>query len=106
MNTEMLTQILWAVCPSIVVGIFMAFWNRGQKKRDDHTNAREKERLRSETLRISLLVASAQLSYASAMALKRGYANGEVEEAVVQYDKAMREFRAFEREQLVKSSLD
>lgn len=106
MSTELLFNFLWAIGPSIIVGIFMAYWNKGQKQRDDHANRREKERLKSETLRISLLVASAQLSYASAMALKRGHANGEVEEAVVQYEKAMKEFREFEREQLAKSGME
>ena len=49
---------------------------------------------------ISLLVATAELSYAITMAIKRGSPNGEVEVAVKRYNKAMEKFREFEREQL------
>ncbi|MEI3501055.1 MAG: hypothetical protein V8Q39_06095 [Anaerovoracaceae bacterium] len=54
-------------------------------------------------LRISLLVATAQLSRAVAMAIKRGSPNGEIEEGLEQYNMAMEEFREFEREQIVKN---
>lgn len=95
-------KALWAILPSIVVGIVMALWNKRQKKRDELTEEKERERVKSELLRISLLVASAQLSYAVAMAVKRGKPNGEIEVGIAQYDKSMEKFREFEREQLVK----
>lgn len=95
-------KALWAILPSIVVGIVMALWNKSQKKRDELTEEKERERVKSELLRISLLVASAQLSYAVAMAVKRGKPNGEIEVGIAQYDKAMSKFREFEREQLAK----
>lgn len=91
--------------PGIIVGIILAFWNRGQKKRDDKNSEREDERQHSEELRISLLVASAQLSYAVAMAIKRGSPNGEIEEGIKEYNKAMEKFRKFEREQLIKNTI-
>ena len=81
----------------------MAYWNGRQKKRDQEQLQREKERIKSERLRISLLVSTAQLSYAVAMAWKRGKPNGEVEVGVEAYNKAMEEFRAYERELLAKS---
>lgn len=95
-------QALWAVLPGIVTGIVMAFWNRRQKERDERADEKEQERIKSELLRISLLVATAQLSYAVAMAVKRGKPNGEIEVGVAQYEKSMAEFRQFEREQIVK----
>lgn len=95
-------QALWAVLPGIVVGIVMALWNKRQKKRDELTEEKERERVKSEMLRISLLVATAQLSYANTMAIKRGRPNGEIEVSIAQYDKAMSKFREFEREQLAK----
>lgn len=98
-----LHQAFWAVIPSICVGIVMAYWNGRQKKRDQEQLQREKERIKSERLRISLLVSTAQLSYAVAMAWKRGKPNGEVEVGVEAYNKAMEEFRAYERELLAKS---
>lgn len=98
---EFLHQAFWAIVPSIVVGIVMAFWNSKQKKKDEKDDERERRRIKSETLRISLLVASAQLSYAVAMAWKRGEPNGEIEVGIEQYNKAMEKFRQFEREQIV-----
>lgn len=103
---DTLIKVLWAVGPSLMVSIIMAWHNRQQKVRDDNAAAREKERLKSEQLRIDLLVASAQLSYATTMAMKRGHTNGEVEPAVEQYEKAMGKFRQFEREQLAKTSTE
>jgi hypothetical protein len=40
------------------------------------------------------------------MALKRGSTNGEVEPAVEQYEKAMRDLRAFEQKQLARYVAD
>ncbi len=101
---DFLYQAFWAVIPSILVGIIMAFWNSRQKKRDQEQLRREKERVKSERLRISLLVSTAQLSYAVAMAWKRGKPNGEVEVGVDAYNRAMDEFREYERELIAKGT--
>lgn len=53
-------------------------------------------------LRLDLEVATAQLSYAVAMAYKRGKPNGEMESAIDSYEKAMNKFRKFERKQIAK----
>ena len=99
---DALIDVFWDLLPGLIVAIFMAHYSKKQKKRDDQVSKRERERFRSERLRLSLLVASAQLGYATTMALKRGSTNGEVEPAVEQYERAMNEFRDFEREQLAK----
>lgn len=99
---EIVLRALWAVLPGIVVGIVMAVWNKRQKVRDEKAEEKDRERVKSELLRISLLLASAQLSYAVAMAVKRGRPNGEIEVGVAQYEKSMDEFRRFEREQIAK----
>ena len=101
---EILIQAIWAIAPGIIVGVVMAVWNKQQKRRTDMDEQREKERIESERLRISLLVAAAQLSYAVAMAKKRGSVNGEMETGIAQYEKAMESFRSFEREQMAKNS--
>ena len=104
--TEIISQLVWAVMPSLIVGVTMAFYNRKQKSRDDRSERSERDRIKGETLRLDLLVATAQLGYATTMAMKRGSTNGEVEPAVEQYEKAMRHFREFEREQIAKASAD
>ncbi len=97
---QLIISFLWAIAPGIIVGIVLAVWNKKQNKKikaDDEKEANEK---RKDSLVISLLVATAELSYATTMAIKRGSPNGEVEVAVKRYNKAMDKFREFEREQL------
>ena len=101
-----ITALLWAILPSLIVGLVLALWNRREKKRDQDRQKIEANRIKSERLRISLLLAAAKLSYATAMAMKRGYANGEVEAGVEQYQKAMRDFKEFERELVAEYSYD
>ena len=103
---EVLLQLLWAVVPGIITGIIMAFWNRRQKEREQKEEQREAEQLKSELVKVSLLVSTAQLSYAVAMAKKRGYPNGEIEDGIEQYNKAMAKFREFEREQIAKGAVE
>jgi hypothetical protein len=93
-------SFLGAIAPSLVVGIFLALWNKKQNKRIKADTEREQNEKRKDALVISLLVATAELSYAITMAIKRGSPNGEVEVAVKRYNKAMEKFREFEREQL------
>ncbi len=90
-------EIIQAALPSLLVAVVMALFNRGQKKRDAATREREAARLEAENVQVSLLVASAKLSYALAMAAKRGAPNGEVEDGVEQYREAMKAFKRLER---------
>lgn len=101
MSSELLTKLFWAICPSIIVGVVMAFWNSRQNKANADRKKQEEIRYKSEVLRIDLLLATAQLSYATAVALKRGYANGEIEEGVKAYNAALTKFREFERSLVV-----
>ena len=88
--------------PSIVCGVILFYVQRSQKKRDEKAERRAKEREREAFVTLEVTLAGTQLSYATAMAVKRGTPNGEMEEAIEQYDKALTEFRKFEREQLSK----
>lgn len=98
---DTLIQILWAVLPSIVTGIILGVWNRKQKKRDDAADQREADRQRGEIVQLDLLVASAELTRATAVAVKYGHANGEIDVALGGYNKAIEAFHEFEREQLI-----
>lgn len=103
---DMLPQIIWAIAPGIIVGVFMAWWNRRQRQEDEEKGRRDEERIKIVTTQLSLAVASAQLAYAVAMAYKRGAPNGEMETAVATYEKAIEKFRKFEREQMARNSID
>lgn len=99
-------EALWAVLPGIITGIVLAFWNRRQNRKDSAKSQAEEDRLESEMFRLDLEVATAQLSYAVAMAVKRGSPNGEMEVAVRQYEKAMEKFRKLERKHLARQGVD
>lgn len=97
---ETLTNFLWAVLPGLVTGVALAIWNRKQKKRDDDADRREKERKRSEVIQLDLIVATAELSHATAIAIKNGTTNGEMKEGLRQYNRAIQNLREFEREKI------
>ena len=68
---------------------------KNDKKREEHEEARKKESL----LLLELNMASAKLSYAVAMAIKRGTPNGEVEEGIKAYKEAKEKYYHFLNEQ-------
>lgn len=95
---ETFVEVLWAVCPAILTGIVLSVWNSKQNKRDANREEKDEKRKELDMLRLNLLVATAQLAQALAMAVKRGYPNGEIEKGIEKYEEAMGDFRKFERE--------
>ena len=69
---DVLHEAFWAIVPGIIVGVVMAVWNKWQKAGEQRQREREQNADKGEVLKLSLLVAAAQLSYAVAMAVKRG----------------------------------
>lgn len=63
--------------------------NKKLKERDAKQEEIEKARLEYEVIMLEVTDASAKLSYALAMAIKRGSPNGEVEAGIDAYQKAM-----------------
>ena len=102
----MLEILISSLVPSIVVGLVLFYWERRQKKLDAKRTEEESTRIESDLLRLDLEVATAQLSYAVAMAYKRGHANGEMESAIDKYEDAMSKFREFERKKVVLGNND
>lgn len=98
---DTLIQILWAALPSLITGLILAAFSRHQKQRDDAADQREADRQRGEIVKIDLLVATAELARANAVALKDGHTNGEMKEGLRKYNEAIEQFREFERERLV-----
>ena len=91
------SDIIQAALPSLLVSVVMAVFSLRLKKRDAASREREAARLDAENVQVSLLVAAAKLSYALAVAVKRGEPNGEVEDGIEQYKEAMRAFKKLER---------
>lgn len=97
-----ISEFISAVLPSLFVGVVMYFWERRQRKFEREMAEKEENRARGELVKLDLTCATAALTYATAMAVKRGSTNGELETAIANYETAMESFHKFEREQLVK----
>lgn len=104
--TEWVTSIL----PSIIVGIFMYYFERRQNKRDKALEKKQEKRdseveklsqaRKKETLLgLKMQMSAAKLAYATAVAVKRGYANGEVEDGIEDYEISKGEYFDFINEQ-------
>lgn len=96
-------DLFLAFVPSLITGIMLAMFGRRMQKADTRRDELEFRRRKEAKLNLDLTFASAQLSYANAMALKRGHPNGEVEQGISAYETALAAYRKFEREQVVDS---
>ena len=97
---DMLTQLAWSALPALLSGIVLAIFGRRQNKRDKAADKREEERKKSEVVKLDLLVATAELTRATAVAVKYGNTNGEMSEGLRRYNEAIEQFREFERDKL------
>lgn len=95
----MIETIFSAVLPSLLVGVAMAFFNRAQKRRDRAAEAHSEARKKESLLALEMQMATAKLAYATAMALKRGKPNGEVEDGIAAYGDARKKYLKFLNEQ-------
>ena len=106
---DQLTVILLAIVEGVLIGIMVYLFQRSLRKRDQRAEKKEKEEQKrrqeqceKEELMLNLLISTAKLSYANAIALRDGKTNGETKEAIDKYDKTLEEFREFERKQISK----
>jgi len=90
---------LTAIIPSIAVAVFMLYFERRMKKQDDMSAERARARKEECLLALELQMSTAKMSYATAIALKRGHANGEVEEAIEAYEPAKKKYFDFMNKQ-------
>lgn len=74
-------EIITAIATPIVTALVVWFIERDRTKKDEL-------REQAEQVNSEVNVATMELAYATAVAVKRGKANGEVEDAVKAYDKA------------------
>ena len=94
----LLIRIAWAVLPSILVAVVLYFFNKGMAARDKKEDHREELRRKESRLLLDMSMANGELGYASAMALKRGQPNGEVEAAIKAYNEAKEKYENFIRD--------
>lgn len=96
--TEELIRFLWAVAPSIFVGVVMAYFNRKQSKKDKEIEDRAEARKKESLLLLKMQFAIGKLSYATAVAVRDGKTNGEMKEGIETYDNAVAEYNRFVNE--------
>jgi hypothetical protein len=94
----MFIGVLIAIGQSILVGIVMLYIGHRQEKNNKVAVEQATARRQDNILLLQLVMASAKLSYACAIALKRGVANGEVEEGVAAYNEASKKYDCFLRD--------
>lgn len=97
-----LASYLIGLLPAVITGGVLFYLQRAQKKRDAKTERRVQVRQEEMIVLLDLVLATAKLCYATAMAYKRGQPNGEMEEGFEAYDKAIDEFKRFERREIAK----
>ena len=93
-------ELFFSILPSLIVSVTMVFFNKNVKKKEEYRESLSEAKIESDHLQLNLNIATAKLSYAVAMAIKRGTPNGEIEEAIEKYSLAMKEFEMFERKQV------
>ena len=91
MDIMILTTIGQTIFISMLIFYLQRKQNNSDKQKEKHEQARKEESL----LLLELVMASAKLSYACAVALKRGKANGEVEEGAKAYEDAKTKYYHF-----------
>lgn len=99
----LLTGAAVFVIQLIATIIITHFVNKKLKERDDRQDKKEKARVDYENVSLEVNLASAKLSYALAMAIKRGSPNGEVEAGITAYNEAMQKLQTFLRDQALYS---
>lgn len=83
-------------------GIVSGFVNRKLTKAEKRAEERQEAQNRMSILLLQGIKATGALGYATAVAMKRGSANGEVEKSVEQYETYSKELDKFLVEQVVK----
>lgn len=89
------------IAQTIFISMLVFYLQRKQKKYDLNAEERAIAQKEETILQLEMLMANSKLSYAVAMAFKRGEANGEVEEAIVAYEKAKINFYKFMNKQAI-----
>ena len=86
---------------TVIVGLLVWYIEKRAEKRQKETQNHNAARKRESLLMLEMHAANANMTYAVAMAVKRGHANGEVETAIEEYEAAKKAYYRFMNEQAV-----
>ena len=100
------TGLVAAAAPSLVVALIMLYINRKIDRHDAANTAFRERQVQAEELTMELSSAAASLSLACAVAMKRGRTNGEVEQAIQEYNTAKKNYYSFINKSYIEYKLD
>ena len=92
---EWMAAVISALVPSLLCGVILARFNHRQSRKDAVADRCAEARKQESLLLLEMNMANAKLSYAVAMAIKRGKTNGEVEEGIEAYEAARKKYLHF-----------
>lgn len=87
--------IIISITQAIIVSMILFYIQRVQKRRDEKIKEQNEARKKESLLALELNMANAHLSHAVAIAVKRGSANGEIEQAIKSYENAKKTYFDF-----------
>lgn len=93
-----MTELIQELITPIIVGVLLALFQHENKKRYDAQDRRAELHKKEALVNGEMIEATMELAYASAMALKRGKTNGEVEKGIKAYKKARKAREKFLKE--------
>lgn len=86
------TALVLGAALDISIGVMLFYTQRKQRKRDAEEEKRRHDNAEVALLQMELIDAGNSLSFATAMAVKRGRPNGEMEEAISTYKDVKRRY--------------
>ena len=101
MGVNLLIEVMcafMAAAATVLCAVIAANGSKAEKERaerDLRTEERAKQRAREGRLQLAMIAANSELTIGVAMALKKGYANGEVEKGLEAVREANKEYTRF-----------
>lgn len=86
---DILADILKEYGPTIITGLFLYYWQRAQKRRDEKQAAGDKRREEIEQVNREVNNATMELTYATSLAVSEHKCNGELHRAQEAYNTAV-----------------
>lgn len=99
MNTTTVVTAIVTMATSVITALFVFYWQRQQTLRDKDAGRRAEARRQESLLSMEMSFAASKLAHATAMAVKYGKVNGEMDEAEQTYTETKRNYTRFLNEQ-------
>jgi hypothetical protein len=99
----MTAQIILTVVQTVFISTIIYFLQRKFKRSEEEAEKHAETRKKESRLNLNMTMATMSLSYATALAIKKGKVNGEVEEGIRAFRKAKQDYMDFLNEQAIEN---